>query len=64
MEKKLLNSPHQPHDGTDSEIAELFLNHVLLQFKRENILEEIDQTLRAGNKERFLQLTEELKKIS
>jgi uncharacterized protein YpiB (UPF0302 family) len=64
MEKKLLNSPQQPNDQTDSEIAEMVLNHSLLQFKREMILMEIDQTLQEGNKTLFLQLTEELKKIS
>jgi uncharacterized protein YpiB (UPF0302 family) len=64
MEKKLLNSPQQPNDSTDSEIAEMVLNHSLLQFKREKILKEIDYTLQEGNKEAFLQLTEELKKIS
>jgi uncharacterized protein YpiB (UPF0302 family) len=64
MEKKLLNSPQQPNDHTDSEFAEMVLNHSLLQFKREKILKEIDQTLQEGNKELFLKLTEELKKIS
>jgi uncharacterized protein YpiB (UPF0302 family) len=63
MEKKLLNTPQHPNE-TDAEIAELFLNHSLLAFKRETILQEIDQTLQEGNKQRFLQLTEELKKIS
>lgn len=64
MEKKLLHSPEQPNEYTDSEIAEMVLNHVLLQFKRDKILMEIDQTLQEGNKERFLQLAEELRKIS
>jgi uncharacterized protein YpiB (UPF0302 family) len=63
MEKKLLNSP-QPPNETDAEIAEMFLNHSLLAFKKKRILQEIDQTLQEGNKERFLHLTEELKKIS
>ncbi|MBL4952449.1 IDEAL domain-containing protein [Neobacillus sp. OS1-32] len=64
MEKKLLNSPQQPNDYTDSEFAEMFLNHVLVQFQKEKILKEIDRTLQEGNKELFLQLTDELKKIS
>jgi uncharacterized protein YpiB (UPF0302 family) len=64
MEKKLLNSPQQPNDQTDSEIAEMVLDHSLLQFKREKLLVEIDKTLQNRNKEAFLQLTEELKKIS
>lgn len=64
MEKKLLRSPQQPNEYSDSEFAEMILNHVLVQFKRERILKEIDLTLQEGNKELFLQLTEELKKIS
>lgn len=63
MEKKLLITPQHPND-TDTEVAEMFLNHALLSFKRERILKEIDQTLIEGNKELFLQLTEKLKKIS
>jgi uncharacterized protein YpiB (UPF0302 family) len=63
MEKKLLNTPQQPNE-TDAEIAEMFLKHSLLAFKRERILKEIDQTLQEGNKDLFLQLTEELKKTS
>ncbi len=64
MEKKLLHSPQQPHEYSDSEFAEMILNYALVQFKKEKVLKEIDQTLQEGNKERFLQLTEELKKIS
>ncbi|MFK9094525.1 IDEAL domain-containing protein [Bacillus salipaludis] len=64
MEKKLLNSPQHSEEYTDAAVAEMFLNNVLLEFKREKIRKEIDQTLQAGNKELFLQLTEELKKIS
>ncbi|MCM3568690.1 IDEAL domain-containing protein [Neobacillus mesonae] len=64
MEKKLLHSPQQPIEMTDSEFAEMFLKHALTQFKKEKILKEIDKTLKEGNKARFLLLTEELKKIS
>lgn len=64
MDKKLLNSPHHSDEFTDSLLAEMFLNNVLLDFKRERIRKEIDQTLQDGNKELFLKLTEELKKIS
>ncbi|MFJ7728791.1 IDEAL domain-containing protein [Neobacillus sp. NPDC097160] len=64
MEKKLLNSPQHSEEYTDAAVAEMFLNNVLLEFKREKIRKEIDQTLQDGNKELFLQLTEELKKIS
>lgn len=64
MEKKLLNSPQQHDENSDSVVAEMFLNNSLIEFKREKIRKEIDQTLQDGNKELFLKLTEELKKIS
>jgi uncharacterized protein YpiB (UPF0302 family) len=64
MERKLLNSPQHSDENTDSAIAEMFLNNALLEFKREKIREEIDRTLLDGNKELFLQLTDQLKKIS
>lgn len=64
MEKKLLNSPQQSDENTDAAVAEMFLNNALLEFKREKIRKEIDQTLQDGNKELFLQLAKELKKIS
>lgn len=64
MEKKLLNSPQQSDENQDAVIAEMFLNNALLEFKREKIRKEIDQTLQDGDKELFLKLTEELKKIS
>jgi uncharacterized protein YpiB (UPF0302 family) len=64
MERKLLNSPQHSDENTDAVIAEMFLNNALLEFKREKIRKEIDQTLLEGNKELFLQLTEQLKKIS
>ncbi|WP_066317609.1 IDEAL domain-containing protein [Bacillus sp. FJAT-29814] len=64
MERKLLNSPQHSDENTDSVIAEMFLNNALLEFKREKIREEIDQTLLDRNKELFLKLTEQLKKIS
>ncbi|EKN68780.1 IDEAL domain-containing protein [Neobacillus bataviensis LMG 21833] len=64
MEKKLLNSPQHSEEYTDAAVAEMFLNNVLLEFKKEKIRKEIDQTLQDGNKELFLKLTEELKKIS
>ncbi|MFZ7944232.1 MULTISPECIES: IDEAL domain-containing protein [Bacillaceae] len=64
MEKKLLNSPQHSDEYTDAAVAEMFLNNALLDFRREKIRKEIDQTLQDGNKELFLKLTEELKKIS
>ncbi|WP_244906738.1 IDEAL domain-containing protein [Neobacillus soli] len=64
VEKKLLNSPQHSDENADSSVAEMFLNYALLEFKRAKVLKEIDQTLQDGNKELFLKLTEELKKIS
>ncbi|WP_066367393.1 IDEAL domain-containing protein [Neobacillus fumarioli] len=64
MDKKLLNSPQHSNENTDSLVAEMFLDYIILEFKREKILKEIDKTLQDGNKELFLKLTEELKKIS
>ncbi|MBO0960427.1 IDEAL domain-containing protein [Neobacillus sp. MM2021_6] len=64
MEKKLLNSPQHSEEYTDAAVAEMFLNNVLLEFKKEKIRKEIDQTLQDGNKDLFLKLSEELKKIS
>ena len=64
MEKKLLNSPQHSDEYTDAAVAEMFLNNALLEFRREKICKEIDQTLQDGNKELFLKLTAELKKIS
>ncbi|MBT2696972.1 IDEAL domain-containing protein [Bacillus sp. ISL-40] len=64
MEKKLLNSPQHSDENTDAVVAEMFLNNALLEFKREKIRKEIDHTLQHGDKELFLRLTEELKKIS
>jgi len=64
MDRKLLHSPNHSDDHTDSFVAEMFLKNVLLECRREKIRREIDQTLQEGNKEQFLKLTEELKKIS
>ncbi|MEH7255419.1 MULTISPECIES: IDEAL domain-containing protein [Bacillaceae] len=64
MEKRLLNSPQQTDENNDSAIAEMFLNHALIEFRREVLRKEIDLSLQERNKEAFLQLSEELKKIS
>jgi uncharacterized protein YpiB (UPF0302 family) len=45
-------------------IAELILNESLLEYRREKLRRKIDMTLKDRNKEEFLRLTEELKKIS
>jgi uncharacterized protein YpiB (UPF0302 family) len=64
MEKRLLNSPQQTDENNDSVIAEMFLNHALIEFRRVVLRKEIDLSLQERNKEAFLKLSEELKKIS
>jgi uncharacterized protein YpiB (UPF0302 family) len=64
MEKRLLNSPQQTDENNDSVIAEMFLNHALIEFRRDVLRKEIDLSLQERNKEAFLTLSEELKKIS
>jgi uncharacterized protein YpiB (UPF0302 family) len=64
MEKRLLNSPQQTDENNDSVIAEMFLNHAMIEFRREVLRKEIDLSLQERNKEAFLKLSEELKKIS
>ncbi|MEH7013846.1 IDEAL domain-containing protein [Neobacillus niacini] len=64
MEKRLLNSPQQTDENNDSVIAEMFLNHALIEFRRDVLRKEIDLSLQERNKEAFLKLSEELKKIS
>ncbi|MGW9103803.1 IDEAL domain-containing protein [Priestia megaterium] len=48
----------------DEMLAELFLNQMMDDFKRNKILEGIDQSLKNKDKEAFLRLTEELKSTS
>jgi uncharacterized protein YpiB (UPF0302 family) len=65
MERNLLNTPPQPEENVmGSEFAEMVLNKALRNFRKEQILKEIDQSLQDRNKEEFLRLTEELKNIS
>ncbi|MGG0788627.1 MULTISPECIES: IDEAL domain-containing protein [Bacillaceae] len=65
MEKNLANTTPQPEINVmDSEFAEMVLNKSLLNFRKEQIRKEIDQSLQDQNKEEFLRLTEELKNIS
>ncbi|MDR7076535.1 uncharacterized protein YpiB (UPF0302 family) [Neobacillus niacini] len=64
MEKRLLNSPQPTDENNDSVIAEMFLNNVMIEFRREVLRKEIDLSLQERNKVAFLQLSEELKKIS
>ncbi|MBK5463501.1 IDEAL domain-containing protein [Peribacillus sp. TH16] len=65
MENNLANTPLQPEINVkDSEFAEMVINKALLNFRKEQIRKEIDQSLQDKNKEEFLRLTEELKNIS
>jgi uncharacterized protein YpiB (UPF0302 family) len=64
MEKRLLNSPQQTDENNDSVIAEMFLNHALIEFRRNVLRKEIDRSLQERNETAFLALSEELKKIS
>ena len=65
MEKNLANTPPQPEINVkDSEFAEMVINKALLNFRIQQIRKEIDQSLQDKNKEEFLRLTKELKKIS
>jgi uncharacterized protein YpiB (UPF0302 family) len=63
MEKRLLNSPQPTDANNDSTIAEMFLNNVMIDFRKKTLRQEIDQSLQERNKEAFIKLTEELKKI-
>ncbi|MGE7907548.1 IDEAL domain-containing protein [Peribacillus sp. NPDC094092] len=65
MEKNLANTtPQLEINVKDSEFAEMVINKALLNFRKEQIRKEIDQSLQNKNKEEFLRLTEELKNIS
>jgi len=64
MEMNLFNESQQLDvNAMDSEFAERVLNKALRDFRKEQILKEIDQSLQKRNKEEFLRLTEELKSI-
>ncbi|MED4156408.1 MULTISPECIES: IDEAL domain-containing protein [Priestia] len=48
----------------DEMLAELFLDQMMNDFKRNKILKEIDQSLKNKDKQAFLRLTKELKSVS
>ncbi len=65
MEKNLLNTPPETEVNVmDSEFAEMFLDAVLLNFRKEQIRKEINRSLDERNKEEFMRLTDKLKNIS
>ncbi|MGG0462033.1 IDEAL domain-containing protein [Priestia aryabhattai] len=47
----------------DEMLAELFLDQMMNDFKRNKILKEIDQSLKNKDKQAFLRLTKELKSV-
>jgi uncharacterized protein YpiB (UPF0302 family) len=51
-------------DILDSIFAKMVLNKAIRDFRRDQILREVDQTLEERNKEKFFQLIQELKSIS
>ncbi|MBN8201139.1 MULTISPECIES: IDEAL domain-containing protein [Bacillaceae] len=63
MEKRLLNSPQQSEENV-SLLAEQVLNQALKEYRKEKLREKIDVALTSRNKEEFIRLTDELKKIS
>ncbi|KON88284.1 phosphoesterase [Sporosarcina globispora] len=63
MEKRLLNSPQQSEENV-SLLAEQVLNQALKEYRKEKLREKIDAALTSRNKEEFIRLTDELKKIS
>ncbi|MFE8702813.1 IDEAL domain-containing protein [Cytobacillus sp. FJAT-54145] len=64
MEKHLLNSPHLPEEEQYAQIADRVIKQSLLEYKKEKLKQEIDQTLIDGNKKEFMRLTKELNSIS
>lgn len=65
MENNLLNTSQQTDVNVkDSEFAEMVLKKALRDFRKEQILKGIDQSLLERNKEKFLQLTNELKNLT
>jgi uncharacterized protein YpiB (UPF0302 family) len=63
MKKYLLNSPQSEVPGIDSLFAEMILDKALLTFRKEQLEQKIDQSLRDRNKGEFLRFTEELNQI-
>jgi uncharacterized protein YpiB (UPF0302 family) len=63
MKKHLLHSPQPEINSVDSLLAEMVLDEALLTFRKEQIIQQIDISLTNRNKEEFMQLTEELKRI-
>ncbi|NQD68106.1 IDEAL domain-containing protein [Bacillus haikouensis] len=63
MKKHLLHSQQPEINSIDSLLAEMVLDEALLTFRKEQIAQQIDNSLCNRNKEEFLRLTEELTRI-
>ncbi|MEG9297812.1 IDEAL domain-containing protein [Mangrovibacillus sp. Mu-81] len=60
MKKHLLHSPQPETNSIDSLLAEMVLDEALMTFRKEQITQQIDISLRNRNKEEFQRLTDEL----
>jgi uncharacterized protein YpiB (UPF0302 family) len=63
MKKHLLHSPQPEINSIDSLLAEMVLDEALMAFRKEQITQQIDISLRNRNKEEFMRLTDELTRI-
>lgn len=65
MGNNLLSTPPETKANVVySKLADMVLKKALLNFRKELLQKEIDRSLDNRNKEEFLRLTEELKRIS
>lgn len=64
MEKDLIKSAKKLNEEELAVLAEKVLNKSLLEYQKEKLRKEIDKSLQERNKEEFLRLTGELKRIS
>ncbi|TKC19430.1 IDEAL domain-containing protein [Robertmurraya kyonggiensis] len=64
MNKDLLKLPEPTVAEQLSVLAEQILNESLLEYRKEKLREEIDQSLQERNKDEFLRLSSELNSIS
>lgn len=64
MEKYTLNSTVQTDENQYSVEAEQVLNKAILDFRMKKLRQEIDNALEERNEERFIELTDELNKLT
>lgn len=67
VKKYYTNSPEhldKENNISDAQFAEIVLNQSLRDFRKKQILNEIDQTLTNRNEQEFLRLVKELESIS